>query len=336
MYCVKPFGNYRNKREYCSCCEKIRDFNFDGKSYNVYSVINSDLFNNIRQSIINNVIHERCVGCNNKKTLVDLSDEQRKLFMQNLVSMRDDYSLAEYYIYDLSFDVDNTCSNKCEYCSNLASSEFEKCVLPKIKEDDIEYYNMFKGNYNNVDEIFYTFMSTYGGWTPDVRLEGGSIFESPKYMSYINKLQPHVNLTIDSSGHKFNIPSLKKFKNINVELYTDTIPSVEEKIKGSYMVSKDFLNELKNELNCNIRYKTSLSIYNIKMLKDILDIVNELFELKLIDTFILDDYSFPTKSSIYSNKNILIDIINSIDTSTYKECVKSEFYSLKTRVMESC
>lgn len=336
MYCVKPFGNFRSKREYSSCCEKIRDFSFEDRVYDIYDVVNSNIFNNIRKDLVCGEIPNKCLGCFSNKKLDDLDDEQKKIFMKNLCNLNSNYSISEYSIFDLSFDLDNTCSNKCEYCSNLASSSFDECILPKIKEEDYEYYKMFKGKYSDVDNIYNMFSSIYNGNIPHIRLEGGSIFESPKYMDYINKIAPQTNLTIDSSGHKFNIPSLKKFKTINVELYTDTIPSVEEKIKGRYMVNKELLTELKNELNCNIRYKTSLSIYNIPMLKEILNLTNELFELGLIDTFILDDYIFPTKSSIYSEQNTLLNVIESIDVSMYRECVKSEFYTLKERVMTLC
>lgn len=293
-----PFIHQNIKHEgKVGACWRYPDRIGDYRSQSLEEIWNSEQTRELRRAVLNG---ERPAGCRSCWDFEDsgvastrqtcnetYSDSYKIDFSEILDKVADDYSMP-YEPRTIEIRFDNTCNLRCRHCSPTYSSQWEVLAFkdPEVKEFFTKHGagRLEKKHISLPEKSFEQFKSAIP-YLREVLIAGGEPLQQKRHWEMIEAMADHAhNITL---SYNSNLVSLgigyynvldhwPKFKKIILRVSVDGDDKIFSYFRTNGDISKVIENVQKlHELkNVEMSLTTTISIYNISRLVEIVKFVN--------------------------------------------------------------
>lgn len=297
-FCIMPFIHQNIKHEgKVGACWRYPDRIGDYRSQSLEEIWNSEQTRELRRAVLNG---ERPAGCRSCWDFEDsgvastrqtcnetYSDSYKIDFSEILDKVADDYSMP-YEPRTIEIRFDNTCNLRCRHCSPTYSSQWEVLAFkdPEVKEFFTKHGagRLEKKHISLPEKSFEQFKSAIP-YLREVLIAGGEPLQQKRHWEMIEAMADHAhNITL---SYNSNLVSLgigyynvldhwPKFKKIILRVSVDGDDKIFSYFRTNGDISKVIENVQKlHELkNVEMSLTTTISIYNISRLVEIVKFVN--------------------------------------------------------------
>ena len=270
----------QNNQQVCVCCQSLMSVGNADKTQ-LEDIFTNQVFDDIRQDMMNNKWHENCATCR--------AHEDRNMYsmrQQSLKTKHKEFFTAytdDLRIRSLDLKTDNVCNFKCRICNPKSSSSMAAEVnkAKNLKESVRVVWSKFnQDSYTQVFDLMpsLTHLDLYGG-EPFL---AKSIREIVQYAA-INGYAKNIRLHYNTNGSIYDseiIKHWKHFKEVNVQFSIDNVGKRFdlERSGGSWQEVENNIKKIKSlDLpNLTLGIWTTVSIMNILYLDDIINWANEI------------------------------------------------------------
>jgi radical SAM protein with 4Fe4S-binding SPASM domain len=298
-FCIMPFIHQNIKQEgKVSACWRYPDRIGDYRKQTLPEIWNSEQTKELRRSLLNNERPQGCRSCwdfedsrvpSTRQTCLDTYKEQYKInFDQIIAKVNDDYSMP-YQPRSIEIRFDNTCNFRCRHCSPTYSSQWENLAFQnsEVKQffDQHEVGRLEKKHISLPDTTMEEFITAIP-YLKEVLIAGGEPLQQLRHWRAMDAMLPYAeNITL---SYNSNLSSLG-IKNYNVLDYWPKFHKVVLRVSidgdsstFSYFRTNGQLDlvlanveQLHKLTNLEMSLTTTVSIYNISRLIDIVKLVNQ-------------------------------------------------------------
>ena len=299
-----PFIHQNIKHEgKVGACWRYPDRIGDYRNQSLEEIWNSEQTKELRRAVLNN---ERPTGCRSCWDFEDsgvastrqtcnetYSGSQYNLnFDEILQEMNEDYTMP-YHPRSIEIRFDNTCNLRCRHCSPVYSSQWENLAFrePEIKEFFVKWGagRLEKKHISLPQERFEDFKKAIP-YLREVLIAGGEPLQQKRHWEMIECMEPYAkNITLSYNSNLvamgigfYNVLDYwPKFKKILLRVSIDGDPDIYSYFRTNGDINKVIDNVEKIHILDNIEMSltTTVSIYNISRLINIVKFVNSLGSL---------------------------------------------------------
>jgi radical SAM protein with 4Fe4S-binding SPASM domain len=297
-FCIMPFIHQNIKHEgKVGACWRYPDRIGDYRTQSLEEIWNSEQTRELRRALLNNERPKGCRSCwdfedsgvaSTRQTCNETYSQNYKIdFNDVLNKVSDDYSMP-YEPQSIEIRFDNTCNLRCRHCSPTYSSQWEVLAFkdPEVKSFFTKWGagRLEKKHISLPEQSFEQFKSAIP-YLKEVLIAGGEPLQQKRHWEMIEAMAGYEhNITL---SYNSNLVSLgigfynvldhwPKFKKIILRVSVDG----DDKIFSYFRTNGDIntvienvqkLHELKN---IEMSLTTTISIYNISRLVEIVKFVN--------------------------------------------------------------
>jgi pyruvate-formate lyase-activating enzyme len=190
------------------CCESslvYPDPSFGGSNTDPKSFFESDLMNEIRESLANNKFHKSCVNCKYMDKLgINTTQEKYERTYDQILKLGDNKATHDLNFLDIRLS--NKCNLKCRMCSPSNSSAISKELYPD-KNSLVKIEN-HQEVLSTIDFSKVLFLKISGG-EPFIMDETVDVLE--------NNLNPHLTLIILTNAYYLKESVLDKISKLKIK-----------------------------------------------------------------------------------------------------------------------
>lgn len=297
-FCIMPFIHQNIKQEgKVAACWRYPDRIGDYRKQTLQEIWNSDETKELRRALLNG---ERPVGCRScwdfedsgvastRETCNETYSQSYKINFEEVVSkVAEDYSMP-YEPQSIEIRFDNTCNLRCRHCSPTYSSQWEVLAFkePEVKEFFVKWgAGRLEKKHINLPEASFEQFKTAIPYLKEVLVAGGEPLQQKKHWEMIEAMsgyEQNITLSYNSNLSALGIGGYSvldhwpKFKKIILRVSIDG----DNNTFGYFRTNGDINSVIENVQklhslkNVEMSLTTTVSIYNISRLVDIVKFVN--------------------------------------------------------------
>ena len=298
-FCIMPFIHQNIKHEgKVGACWRYPDRIGDYRNQTLEEIWNSEQTRELRRAVLNN---ERPTGCRSCWDFEDsgvastrqtcnetYSGSQYNLNFEEIVqNVTNDYAMP-YQPRSIEIRFDNTCNLRCRHCSPTYSSQWEVLAFkdPEVKEFFVKHGagRLEKKHISLPEQSFEQFKSAIP-YLREVLVAGGEPLQQKRHWEMIEAMSDHAhNITLSYNSNLvalgigfYNVlDHWPKFKKIILRVSVDGDDKIFSYFRTNGDITKvvDNVQKLHALTNIEMSLTTTVSIYNISRLVDIVKFVN--------------------------------------------------------------
>lgn len=298
-FCIMPLIHQNIKHEgKVGACWRYPDRIGDYKHQSLAEIWNSDQTKKLRKMLLNDERPQGCRSCwdfedsgvvSTRQTCNETYSNQYNVnFDQILSKLTEDYSLP-YEPKSIEIRFDNTCNLRCRHCSPTYSSQWEVLAFKNTEVKDFFIKHgagrLEKKHINLPDNIFEEFKNAIPH-LQEVLIAGGEPLQQKRHWEMIEAMTGYEkNITLSYNSNlialgigKYNVLNYwPKFKKIILRVSVDGDDNTFSyfRTNGNLNNVLDNVQQLHNLTNLEMSLTTTISIYNITRLIDIIRFVNK-------------------------------------------------------------
>ena len=293
-FCIMPFIHQNIKHEgKVGACWRYPDRIGDYRTQSLEEIWNSEQTRELRRAVLNNERPEGCRSCwdfedsgvaSTRQTCNETySGSKYNLnFDDILKNLNDDYSMP-YYPRSIEIRFDNTCNLRCRHCSPTYSSQWENLAFKDstVKEFFIKHGagRLEKKHVSLPEKSFEQFKQAIP-YLREVLIAGGEPLQQKRHWEMIEAMDQYAhniilsynsNLVALGIGFYSVLDHWPKFKKILLRVSIDGDANTYSYFRTNGDINKVIANvqQLHNLDNVEMSLTTTVSIYNISRLADI-------------------------------------------------------------------
>jgi len=293
-----PFIHQNIKQEgKVAACWRYPDRIGDYRKQSLQDIWNSDETKELRRALLNGERPNGCRSCwdfedsgvaSTRDTCNETYSQSYKIDFDEVVSkVADDYSMP-YEPQSIEIRFDNTCNLRCRHCSPTYSSQWEVLAFkdPEVKEFFVKWGagRLEKKHINLPEESFEQFKTAIP-YLKEVLVAGGEPLQQKRHWEMIEAMEPYAsnitlsynsNLTALGIGNYSVLDHWPKFKKIILRVSIDGDDNTFSYFRTNGDIGKivENVQKLHALKNVEMSLTTTISIYNITRLVDIVRFVN--------------------------------------------------------------
>lgn len=298
-FCIMPFIHQNIKHEgKVGACWRYPDRIGDYRSQSLEEIWNSEKTRELRRAVLNGERPEGCRSCwdfedsgvaSTRQTCNETySGNQYKLnFQEILDTVGDDYSMP-YQPRSIEIRFDNTCNLRCRHCSPTYSSQWENLAFKdtSVKEFFVKWGagRLEKKHISLPERSFEEFKSAIP-YLREVLIAGGEPLQQKRHWEMIDAMSEHAhNITLSYNSNLvalgigfYNVlDHWPKFKKIILRVSIDGDDTTFSYFRTNGDINRviDNVQKLHALTNIEMSLTTTVSVYNITRLVDIVKFVN--------------------------------------------------------------
>lgn len=293
-----PFIHQNIKQEgKVAACWRYPDRIGDYRNETLQDIWNSDKTRELRRALLNDERPEGCRSCwdfedsgvaSTRQTCNETYQTVYNIDFNDVVSkVNEDYSMP-YEPKSIEIRFDNTCNLRCRHCSPTYSSQWENLAFkhPEVKEFFVKWgAGRLEKKHISLPERSFDEFKTAIPHLREVLIAGGEPLQQKRHWEMIEAMQPYAhnitlsynsNLTALGIGYYSVLDHWPKFKKIILRVSIDG----DDKTFGYFRTNGDINKIIENVQqlhalkNVEMSLTTTVSIYNISRLVDIVKFVN--------------------------------------------------------------
>ena len=298
-FCIMPFIHQNIKHEgKVGACWRYPDRIGDYRNQTLEEIWNSEQTRELRRAVLNN---ERPTGCRSCWDFEDsgvastrqtcnetYSGSQYNLNFEEIVqNVTNDYAMP-YQPRSIEIRFDNTCNLRCRHCSPTYSSQWEVLAFkdPEVKEFFVKHGagRLEKKHISLPEQSFEQFKSAIP-YLREVLVAGGEPLQQKRHWEMIEAMSDHAhNITLSYNSNLvalgigfYNVlDHWPRFKKIILRVSVDGDDKIFSYFRTNGDITKvvDNVQKLHALTNIEMSLTTTVSIYNISRLVDIVKFVN--------------------------------------------------------------
>ena len=298
-FCIMPFIHQNIKHEgKVGACWRYPDRIGDYRNQTLEEIWNSEQTRELRRAVLNN---ERPTGCRSCWDFEDsgvastrqtcnetYSGSQYNLNFEEIVqNVTNDYAMP-YQPRSIEIRFDNTCNLRCRHCSPTYSSQWEVLAFkdPEVKEFFVKHGagRLEKKHISLPEQSFEQFKSAIP-YLREVLVAGGEPLQQKRHWEMIEAMSNHAhNITLSYNSNLvalgigfYNVlDHWPRFKKIILRVSVDGDDKIFSYFRTNGDITKvvDNVQKLHALTNIEMSLTTTVSIYNISRLVDIVKFVN--------------------------------------------------------------
>ena len=298
-FCIMPFIHQNIKHEgKVGACWRYPDRIGDYRNQTLEEIWNSEQTRELRRAVLNN---ERPTGCRSCWDFEDsgvastrqtcnetYSGSQYNLNFEEIVqNVTNDYAMP-YQPRSIEIRFDNTCNLRCRHCSPTYSSQWEVLAFkdPEVKEFFVKHGagRLEKKHISLPEQSFEQFKSAIP-YLREVLVAGGEPLQQKRHWEMIEAMSGHAhNITLSYNSNLvalgigfYNVlDHWPRFKKIILRVSVDGDDKIFSYFRTNGDITKvvDNVQKLHALTNIEMSLTTTVSIYNISRLVDIVKFVN--------------------------------------------------------------
>ena len=298
-FCIMPFIHQNIKHEgKVGACWRYPDRIGDYRNQTLEEIWNSEQTRELRRAVLNN---ERPTGCRSCCDFEDsgvastrqtcnetYSGSQYNLNFEEIVqNVTNDYAMP-YQPRSIEIRFDNTCNLRCRHCSPTYSSQWEVLAFkdPEVKEFFVKHGagRLEKKHISLPEQSFEQFKSAIP-YLREVLVAGGEPLQQKRHWEMIEAMSDHAhNITLSYNSNLvalgigfYNVlDHWPRFKKIILRVSVDGDDKIFSYFRTNGDITKvvDNVQKLHALTNIEMSLTTTVSIYNISRLVDIVKFVN--------------------------------------------------------------
>ena len=298
-FCIMPFIHQNIKHEgKVGACWRYPDRIGDYRNQTLEEIWNSEQTRELRRAVLNN---ERPTGCRSCWDFEDsgvastrqtcnetYSSSQYNLNFEEIVqNVTNDYAMP-YQPRSIEIRFDNTCNLRCRHCSPTYSSQWEVLAFkdPEVKEFFVKHGagRLEKKHISLPEQSFEQFKSAIP-YLREVLVAGGEPLQQKRHWEMIEAMSDHAhNITLSYNSNLvalgigfYNVlDHWPRFKKIILRVSVDGDDKIFSYFRTNGDITKvvDNVQKLHALTNIEMSLTTTVSIYNISRLVDIVKFVN--------------------------------------------------------------
>jgi sulfatase maturation enzyme AslB (radical SAM superfamily) len=293
-----PFIHQNIKQEgKVAACWRYPDRIGDYRSQTLPEIWNSEQTRELRRALLNNERPQGCRSCwdfedsgvaSTRQTCNETYEQTYKIDFEEVLSkVNEDYSMP-YEPQSIEIRFDNTCNLRCRHCSPTYSSQWEVLAFkdPEVKEFFVKWgAGRLEKKHISLPERSFEEFKTAIPYLKEVLIAGGEPLQQKRHWEMIEAMAPYAhnitlsynsNLTALGIGFYNVLDHWPKFKKIALRVSIDG----DDKTFGYFRTNGDIdkvianVQKLHSLKNVEMSLTTTVSIYNITRLVDIVKFVN--------------------------------------------------------------
>jgi radical SAM protein with 4Fe4S-binding SPASM domain len=297
-FCIMPFIHQNIKHEgKVGACWRYPDRIGDYRTQSLEEIWNSTETRELRRAVLNG---ERPVGCRScwdfedsgvTSTRQSCNETYQKVYNINfeevISKVKEDYSMP-YEPRSIEIRFDNTCNLRCRHCSPTYSSQWETLAFkePEVKQFFVKHGagRLEKKHISLPAESFEQFKFVIPH-LQEVLIAGGEPLQQKRHWEMMDAMvndANHITLSYNSNlvslgiGNYNALDFWPKFKKVILRVSIDGDNNTFSYFRTNGDINKVIKNvqELHNLKNIELSLTTTISIYNISRLVDIIKFVN--------------------------------------------------------------
>lgn len=297
-FCIMPFIHQNIKQEgKVSACWRYPDRIGDYRKETLQEIWNSTATRELRRALLNN---ERPIGCRScwdfedsgvastRQTCNETYEKSYGInFAQVLTELNSDYAMP-YHPRSIEIRFDNTCNLRCRHCSPTYSSQWENMAFkdPEVKEFFLKWeVGRLEKKHINLPESSFEQFKTAIPHLREVLVAGGEPLQQKRHWEMIDAMKDHahnITLSYNSNLSALGISGYNvldhwpKFKKIILRVSIDGDSNTFNyfRVNGNIDTVIANVQRLHALTNLEMSLTTTVSIYNITRLVDIVKFVN--------------------------------------------------------------
>lgn len=293
-----PFIHQNIKQEgKVAACWRYPDRVGDYRNQTLEQIWNSEQTRELRRALLNDERPQGCRSCwdfedsgvaSTRQTCNETYEKTYKINVEEVVSkVQEDYSMP-YEPRSIEIRFDNTCNLRCRHCSPTYSSQWENLAFknPEVKEFFVKWGagRLEKKHISLPERSFEEFKSAIP-YLREVLIAGGEPLQQKRHWEMIDAMGEHAhNITLSYNSNLvalgigfYNVlDHWPKFKKIILRVSIDGDNNTFSYFRTNGDIDKVIANVQKLHALTNIEMSltTTVSIYNITRLVDIVKFVN--------------------------------------------------------------
>jgi radical SAM protein with 4Fe4S-binding SPASM domain len=297
-FCIMPFIHQNIKHEgKVGACWRYPDRIGDYRTHSLEEIWNSEQTKELRRALLNGERPNGCRSCwdfedsgvaSTRQTCNETYSQSYKINFEEVLSKVDeDYSMP-YEPRTIEIRFDNTCNLRCRHCSPTYSSQWEVLAFKdlEVKEFFVKHGagRLEKKHISLPAESFEQFKSSIP-YLQEVLIAGGEPLQQKRHWEMIDAMKDHAdhitlsynsNLVSMGIGNYNVLDHWPKFKKIILRVSVDGDKNTFGYFRTNGDIDKVIENvqKLHNLKNVEMSLTTTISIYNITRLVDIVKFVN--------------------------------------------------------------
>jgi radical SAM protein with 4Fe4S-binding SPASM domain len=298
-FCIMPFIHQNIKHEgKVGACWRYPDRIGDYRTQSLEEIWNSEQTKELRRALLNDERPKGCRSCwdfedsgvaSTRQTCNETYSKSYEIdFDKVLNNVSDDYSMP-YEPQTIEIRFDNTCNLRCRHCSPTYSSQWEVLAFkdPEVKDFFVKHGagRLEKKHISLPSESFEQFKSAIP-FLKEVLIAGGEPLQQKRHWEMIDAMSDYAhNITLSYNSNlvtmgigTYNVlDHWPKFKKIILRVSVDG----DKNIFGYFRTNGDIdkvienVQQLHNLKNLEMSLTTTVSIYNITRIVDIVKFVND-------------------------------------------------------------
>lgn len=325
VFCSKPFSGLflspnGDVKFCCALNEKLGNINEDS----IENIINSDLSNDIRNSILNDKWHSSCGYCKKAEERGGSSERTG-----TLSSIDEFENINTFQLKEVDLRWSNTCNLSCNYCNSLFSSKWAQILNEKVNK-----------NKEHSEQTLIEYIKNNQSLKTIMLLGGEPLLQKQNEILLNNVGDVHVNvltnLSVDLSNNKIfkklmGLPNVQW--NVSFETVKDKFEYVRHGSNWDIFVSN--LRFLNNNIKKDIGSQSVYCIYSAFNLCDFYDFIDSEGYFGLVNWQMLNN---PIELDVFNhNKKIKLRAINEIEKceSKYGRYDLSTLINIKHKLITS-
>jgi len=308
-FCIMPFIHQNIKHEgKVGACWRYPDRIGDYRSQTLSEIWNSDQTKELRRALLNDERPNGCRSCwdfedsgvaSTRQTCNETYKDSYKIDFDKVVSkVAEDYSMP-YEPQSIEIRFDNTCNLRCRHCSPTYSSQWEVLAFkdPEVKTFFTEHgAGRLERKHISLPERSFEEFKNAIPYLKEVLIAGGEPLQQKRHWEMIDAMADYAqNITLSYNsnlvalglGYYNVLDHWPKFKKIILRVSIDGDDSTFSYFRTNGDINKVVENVQKLHAlpNVEMSLTTTVSIYNISRLVDIVKFVNNaggLFHTSLV------------------------------------------------------
>jgi radical SAM protein with 4Fe4S-binding SPASM domain len=299
-FCIMPFIHQNIKHEgKVGACWRYPDRIGDYRSQSLEQIWNSEQTRELRRAVLNGERPKGCRSCwdfedsgvaSTRQTCNETySGKQYNMNFEEIVKEvnTEDFSMP-YHPRSIEIRFDNTCNLRCRHCSPTYSSQWENLAFkhPEVKEFFVKWgAGRLEKKHISLPETSFEQFKNAIPYLREVLIAGGEPLQQKRHWEMIEAMRDHAhNITLSYNSNLvalgigfYNVlDHWPKFKKIILRVSIDGDDSTFSYFRTNGDINKVIENVQKLHALPNIEMSltTTVSIYNITRLVDIVKFVN--------------------------------------------------------------
>lgn len=298
-FCIMPFIHQNIKHEgKVGACWRYPDKLGDYRNESLATIWNNERTRELRRALLHDERPEGCRSCwdfedsgvkSTRQTCNETYQTKYNIDYNNILSeMEENYHLP-FRPRTIEIRFDNTCNLRCRHCSPTYSSQWETLAFKQEQVKDFFRLHgagrLEKKHINLPDDRFNDFLKSLP-FLKEVLIAGGEPLQQKRHWEMIDAMKPYAkDITLSYNSNlvslgigKYNVLDVwPSFKKIILRVSIDGDDKIYSYFRTNGEIDKVYKNiqQLHSLQNIEMSLTTTVSIYNISRLVDIVKYTNK-------------------------------------------------------------